>query len=78
MPRADVPALTASLQRLLNDADRRTQMGQEGRTRAQQFGWAALATRYLDVCEGVRISSVERRNPAAMRSMGRLTKEPRV
>ncbi len=78
VPWADVPELTAALLRVLNDPDRRKRMGQEGRTRAQQFGWAALATRYLDLCEGLMISSVERRDRAAVGSMRRLTKEPRV
>ncbi|HAP41134.1 MAG TPA: glycosyltransferase family 4 protein [Nitrospira sp.] len=79
VPWADVPALTASLQRLSNDSRRRTQMGQEGRNRAQQFGWAALATRYLDLCEGLMASSVEGLGRhAAVRSVRRLTKEPRV
>lgn len=58
---ADVPGLTATLQRLLKDGERRTRMGQAGRRRAQEFGWPALATRYLELCAGLTVPSIERR-----------------
>ena len=62
VPWADVPALTSALQSLLKAADRRLYMGNEGRKRALQFGWPALAARYLELCAHVMVPPVESRH----------------
>jgi glycogen synthase len=53
---ADVPALTAALRTLLKAGDLRLRMGKESRRRALEFGWPALATRYLELCERVMVT----------------------
>ncbi len=81
VPWADVPALTAALQRLLKDRDACKRMGQEGRTRAQAFGWPALSTRYLELCVGLTSPSTKPRgaNCCSMADPARrLHKEPRA
>jgi glycosyltransferase involved in cell wall biosynthesis len=77
---ADVQALTRALHHLANADDRRREMGKESRRRALQFGWPALAARYLELCAHVAASSVARRrtkDPAAQLA-GDLNKEPRA
>jgi phosphatidyl-myo-inositol dimannoside synthase len=50
VPWADIPALTLALRTLAEDETARLRMGAESRRRAIQFGWPALATRYLELC----------------------------
>jgi glycosyltransferase involved in cell wall biosynthesis len=50
VPWADVPALSDALRTLAEDEAARLRMGAESRRRAIQFGWPALATRYLELC----------------------------
>ena len=81
VPWADVPMLTAALQRLLKDAEYRMRMGEESRRRALAFGWPALAARYLELCARVAVPSVESRakEPRGSEKIARdLTREPRV
>ncbi len=78
VPWADVPALAASLQRLQQDREMCSRMGQEGRSRAQAFGWPALAARYLELCERLAVASAERQcasRQSVVESARRLNKE---
>ncbi len=61
VPWADVPALTSALHRLLQSGERRLRMGNESRKRALEFGWPALATRYLELCARVMVPLGESR-----------------
>ena len=77
---ADVQALTRALHHLANADELRREMGKESRRRALQFGWPALAARYLELCERVAASSVSRRlraDPAPQVS-GDVNKESRA
>ena len=81
VPWGDVPALTDALRRMLTAVEQRIRMGQESRCRALEFGWPALAARYLELCARVAVPSVESR-PIRARGSGTirrdLTREPRV
>ncbi len=68
VPWADVPALTSALERLLKSGDGRLCMGNESRRRALDFGWPALATRYLELCARVMVPSVESRRTSGRQS----------
>lgn len=81
VPWADVPTLTAALQRLLNDAEHRRRLGEESRRRALAFGWPALAVRYLEVCARGAVPSGESRvmgTGASENITSELTREPRA
>ena len=81
VPWADVPILTAALQRLLKDGEHRRRMGAESRRRALAFGWPALAARYLELCARVAVPSVESRAkaPRGSEKVARdLSREPRA
>ncbi|MGB2726805.1 MAG: hypothetical protein WBC46_19780, partial [Nitrospira sp.] len=66
---------------LLQADDLRRRMGAESRRRALRFGWAALATRYLELCARVMAPATAAR-PAAGRSIadagGGWQREPRA
>lgn len=77
---ADVQALTRALHSLMNAGERCRRMGEESRRRALQFGWPALAARYLELCARVMVPFVadrwSSRSPAER--VGKLNKEPRA
>lgn len=78
---ADVPALTAALRTLLMAGDLRLRMGKESRRRALEFGWPALATLYLELCERVMVPSIESQRAGGRRSgeiASDLNREPRA
>ncbi len=78
---ADVPALTAALRTLLKAGDLRLRMGNESRRRALEFGWPALATRYLELCERVVVPSMESQRAGGRRAgeiASDLNREPRA
>lgn len=81
VPWGDVPALTDVLCRLLTSAELCRRMGIESRRRALEFGWPALAARYLELCAKVAVLPVERRATTSRGSENiarDLTREPRV
>ena len=81
VPWSDVPVLTRALHSLQNGRNLRCQMGAESRRRALQFGWPALAARYIELCARVMIP-LEATQRATDRSRadvrGDLHKEPRA
>ncbi|MDR4480127.1 MAG: glycosyltransferase family 4 protein [Nitrospira sp.] len=81
VPWGEVQALTRALRRLVNDAEQRRRMGEESRRRALQFGWPALATRYLELCARVMVPSVEPQravNRQSVEAAGDVSKERRA
>jgi glycosyltransferase involved in cell wall biosynthesis len=80
VPWGDVPALTDTLRRVLTAGAYRSRMGEESRRRALEFGWPALAARYLELCASVAVLSVEShaRGTRGQKKIARdLTGEPR-
>jgi glycosyltransferase involved in cell wall biosynthesis len=53
VPRADSPALTVALDRVIADATLRRRMGAAGRALAECYGWAGVADRYLALSEAI-------------------------
>jgi glycosyltransferase involved in cell wall biosynthesis len=66
---ADVPALIRALHHVMH-ADDRQRMGEESRRRAVEFGWPALATRYLELCARVTLASSAGRQASGRVSVG--------
>jgi alpha-1,3-rhamnosyl/mannosyltransferase len=54
LPLEDARRWTDELDRLLTDADHRAALSVAGRVRADQFGWPAVAQRFVEVYERVR------------------------
>lgn len=75
VPWANIAALTEALRRLVNDEGARARMGAESRRRAIQFGWPAVATRYLELCVEVMRGTMALEARSRASAMRRLSGE---
>ena len=72
VPPFDRPAAVEELVRLVNDADYRRNLGQEGKGYAlEDFTWSAVADKYLAIYQSARIRKIEVRVIESRRAGGR-------